>query len=367
MDASQDSDALKRYPLYASPYLRRSNPVFNQAQSSSSFISPQSYSQSRPRTCSCPCNCTSIIQLAQSRIQTSTPVKKATTSSVRKRGLDEDSNKENQSPGQASSPPKKRKYTKRRTTDDKIRDIFQEIHGADWALSDFLYFVFRHKDTNGKAIKHDQGHGIAVQRFLTGSCLYTPAHIIDSWFHSPYGSDEDTSLMFSTMIPYTEISRVRSCLTSFAVQIVERRLVREATNAVKPSSGLHAVVSCKTTQRKAEWVDIGTTTVPEVAEILKKHQPLTWHYLTKIAARKPRVRSGAVLVRKRRPIDTVGSLFIWDLPKHCLTIKLGLYPCPCFIKFLPESMSPTTASGKGSLIFCVLGTCRSLRIRVPNW
>jgi len=256
--------------------------------------------------------------LPQSNLQMSTPIKEATTSPTRKRGLDQDSNKENQSPGQASSPPKKRKYAKRRTTDDKLRDIFNEIHRADWALSDFLYLVFRHKDADGKEIKHN--HGNAVQRFLTGGCIYTPGHIINSWFHSPYGREKDTSLMFSVTTPYTEISSVRSCLTSFAVQVVEQRLVQEATNAVKPSSGLHAVVSRKTAERKAEWVDIGTTTVPKVAEILKKHQPLTWHYLTKIAARKPRVRDGAVLVRKRQPVDTVsGLLFIADSPKPHLT------------------------------------------------
>jgi hypothetical protein len=271
MDTSRDSDGLRRYPLHASPYFRPSNSVFNNTQSSLSFISPQSYSQRPSKICSCLCNCTPIAQLSLSQIQTSTSAKEANISSAHKRGLDEDSNKENQSPGQASPPPKKRKYTKRRTTDDKLRGIFQEIHAADWALSDFLYFVFRHKDTNGKEIKHQQGHGIAVQRFLTGSCLYTPAHIIDSWFHSPYACEEDTSLMFSTTMPYTEISSVRSCLTSFAVQIVERRLMQEATNAVKPSSSLHTVVSRKTTQRKAEWVDIGTTTVPEVAGILKRH------------------------------------------------------------------------------------------------
>ena len=74
--------------------------------------------------------------------------------------------------------------------------------------------------------------------------------------------------------------------------------MQEAENAVKPSSGLHAVAPHKTAQRKAEWVDIGTTTVPNVVEILKKHQPLTWHYLTKIAAQKPHVRKGNVLVQK---------------------------------------------------------------------
>jgi len=90
--------------------------------------------------------------------------------------------------------------------------------------------------------------------------------------------------MYSTTTPYTDIKPVRACLTSFAVQIVERRLIQEATNATHPSSGLHAVISRKTSLKKAEWVDIGATTVLEVAGILKKYQPITWHYFIKIAA-----------------------------------------------------------------------------------
>jgi len=72
----------------------------------------------------------------------STPIKEATTSSTHKWGLDQDLNKENQSPGQTSSHPKKWKYAKWRTMDDKLCDIFNEIHRADWALSNFLYLVF---------------------------------------------------------------------------------------------------------------------------------------------------------------------------------------------------------------------------------
>jgi hypothetical protein len=83
--------------------------------------------------------------------------------------------------------------------------------------------------------------------------------------------------------------------------------VQEAVNAVKPSSGLHAVRSCKSVLKKAEWVDVGATTIPEVRGVLKNIQPLMWYYLTKIATRKPRVRGGVVQVRKQRPVDAVST------------------------------------------------------------
>jgi len=85
-------------------------------------------------------------------------------------------------------------------------------------------------------------------------------------------------------IPYSEIFSARPALHSYAAQVIEACLIREATDAVHPSSGLHATLLTKNSKHKAEWVDAGATTVPEVALILKTKQLLTWHYLTKIAA-----------------------------------------------------------------------------------
>ena len=74
--------------------------------------------------------------------------------------------------------------------------------------------------------------------------------------------------------------------------------MQEAINAVKPSSGLHAVALCKSALKKAEWVDVGATTAPEVSGVLRNLQPLTWYYLTQITTQKPRVREGIVWVQK---------------------------------------------------------------------
>ena len=46
--------------------------------------------------------------------------------------------------------------------------------------------------------------------------------------------------MFATSPVYTEIKPVHARLTAFAAQIVEKDLVREAREIVKPTSGLHA-------------------------------------------------------------------------------------------------------------------------------
>jgi hypothetical protein len=83
--------------------------------------------------------------------------------------------------------------------------------------------------------------------------------------------------MYSTTTPYLEIKPARAAPTSFAVQVVEEKLVKEAVRAVRPSSGLHATAKKKDGQR-IEWADIGAATVSRVAEVIRLHQPLTWHY-----------------------------------------------------------------------------------------
>lgn len=78
--------------------------------------------------------------------------------------------------------------------------------------------------------------------------------------------------MYSTSTEFAEIKPVCPALLSFAVQKVKDKLVREAKDAVLPSSGLHATTSDSST-RRANWVDIGATTIPDMANFLKTKQP----------------------------------------------------------------------------------------------
>ena len=120
-------------------------------------------------------------------------------------------------------------------------------------------FIFRHRDADGKVISRTLTHATAVQKFLAGRTDYAPADILASWFSSPDGrldETENSTLMYSVTVPYKNIKPVWACLTSFAVQTVEDQLVREATNAVKPSSGLHAVVSRKSSVKKVQSLNL---------------------------------------------------------------------------------------------------------------
>ena len=203
------------------------------------------------------------------------------------------SGKENSNPhaSRISQPEKKkRKYTPRRTLEQKIADFFILLKTVDWSLAECIYYLFTHVDSKGDPIRRSQQHGAAVQKFLAGHMKYAPADIIHAWLHSKDGRlDRDSDLMFSLDTAYTEIKPVRPCLTSFAAQMVSKKLVREAKEAVHPTGGLQAVVSRNSLLKQAEWADVGATTVPDIAATFQAVQPLTWHYLTAIAAAKPHV------------------------------------------------------------------------------
>jgi hypothetical protein len=118
------------------------------------------------------------------------------------------------------------------------------------------------KDFHGKIINCEQSHGNTVQAFLSGWSQHSLGEILDIWWcHRDGHLDCDSELMYSTSTPFSEIKPVCPAL-SFAVQKVKDKLVQEAKDAVLPSSGLHATTSDHST-RKANWVDIGTTTIPD--------------------------------------------------------------------------------------------------------
>jgi hypothetical protein len=111
--------------------------------------------------------------------------------------------------------------------------------------------------------------------------------------------------MYSTTSPFHKIKPVSPAISSFAVQLVKSKVVKDATSAVEPHNGLHATTN-DGSSRKVNWADIGATTVPVVSDILKKSQPIAWYLITgSIAAHKPMTLDGKVVIRQNRPVDAV--------------------------------------------------------------
>jgi hypothetical protein len=111
--------------------------------------------------------------------------------------------------------------------------------------------------------------------------------------------------MYSPSIPFTDIHPARPAITSFAMQVVEKRLLYERQQASKPSSGLHAVTSAQSGNKAVTWDAIGSGTVAEITASLQTCQPLTFHYLSRLATPKPRKRNGVIIQHKTQPPEIV--------------------------------------------------------------
>lgn len=357
-------------PLNITPFRSRytsASPSFGPHFASPSSSRVLSYPVNTTKTCRCKCNCADTVASdALPRFGVDyTPVSTPTPTRKRPRPVD-DSDKENHNPRPAPNPPSsqakdKQKlpterlariaFYKDKSIQQKMTDILDLASDCSWGLSDLVYYMFRHKNEDGTAVKRTHSHSNKVQKFLAGNSKYGPADIIHAWYNHKDGRSTASEPMFETSTPYTEIKTVLATLSAFAIQLVVHQLILEARNAVKPKNGLHATTPSKSTsahnnggQAELDWVDIGATTVKDVTGILTQLQPLAWHIVTSIAAEKPRVRNGEVHYRKRRPVDVVSASPIVYLMPPLKSANLALHLHLIIPQFFPQSARPATSS-----------------------
>ncbi|KII90822.1 hypothetical protein PLICRDRAFT_123648 [Plicaturopsis crispa FD-325 SS-3] len=248
-----------------------------------------------------------------------TPSTPRTASGRKSRAKKRKQPNENDEPG--AGPPWKRTKAELSPA-EKLDAFFHLLAEFKWSLGELLYHTFDSTKANGKVDEETAQPAAAavaptattirsraahIQHFCNGRGGYGAADILRLWLRHPSGRNGRTSeLMYSTTIPYTDIPQIRPALTSFAAQQVKKKLIEEADEAIKPSSGLHA-------SKGAGWSDIGGTTWSRVQGIIQEHQPLTWSLTMAVAAKPPRVRNKVVAVRKNRPADVVSTESISSL------------------------------------------------------
>ncbi|KAJ7079843.1 hypothetical protein C8R44DRAFT_909020 [Mycena epipterygia] len=228
-------------------------------------------------------------------------------------------------------PSKRQKRASPRTPSQKIEAVLLAIKGQNWSFSSFLYNVFRTKDDKGKPVHRSTVHAQMVSRFLAGRADNSVSDILAEWMATPDGRiparSPNRDLMYSTSVPYTTIKPVRAALTSFATQIIGKKVAYEAECAVHITSGLHVSIgpNSKHPETQLQRHHIGAETIPLVRAIIDKQQPVTVFLCNNIAMRRPRTRAGAVLVRKTRPPDTVITHAIAAM-NFCRTDQANLLP-----------------------------------------
>jgi hypothetical protein len=148
-----------------------------------------------------------------------------------------------------------------------------------------------------------------VSIFLAGRAKKTVGNIISEWMAHPDGRipahSPNSDLMFSTTVPCTDIWPVRAALTAFSTQIIGKKVVAEAENAVSLRSGLHVLIGKRHPEMRLRREDIGEAALPRVKSIIEREQAVTLYLFNNIAMRKPRKRNGVMLERKQRPADMV--------------------------------------------------------------
>ena len=210
----------------------------------------------------------------------------------------------------ANETPTSRVYRTKAQKIDTVLDTLQE----NWLTLDQFLKIFFEVPSPDKKIHRSHRHATAASRFLQGENTYHVADILECWLRSPDGrprSNEDHKQMYSPSISFTDIRPARSVITSFAVQIVEKRLLHERQQASKPSSGLHTVTSAQSGDKSVTWDAIGSGTVAEITVSLQTCQPLTFHYLSQLATPKPRKQNGVVVQCKTRPPEIVRTLMLY--------------------------------------------------------
>lgn len=228
-----------------------------------------------------------------------------------------------------------RKRRRRQTDQEKLSHCFSACKEVRWSFSNFLRKVFEFRDEMKEPIHNSKTHAQSLRQFLQGDTTFTPAQLIDFMFRHPYGrlsvTVGDAGALFATSPDWREIAPVRQALTAFAAQTVQKQLIREADEAVKPEAGLHATVpkslrggpESHGSGPKRSWSAIGSATFSNVQEIIQRCQPLTWQYALDIAAtgsercaKRHESMAGAVTAsrKKYRPSHVVCVAFhqIWQ-------------------------------------------------------
>ncbi|KAJ6629792.1 hypothetical protein B0H10DRAFT_2160400 [Mycena sp. CBHHK59/15] len=237
-----------------------------------------------------------------------------------------------------------------RTDGQKIELILDTIQTENWTLSHFLYQLFRVKDSQGNEINRSSTHSQTVSIFLAGCSNETVADIIAEWMVHPDGripaNSINSDLLYSTTVPYTRIRPVRAALTSFATQIVGKKVAVEAESAVKLNGGLHISIGKKHPETKLRREDFGEGTISRVQGVIEEKQPVTLYLFNCIAMRKARnllpLMPGILYLGSSAPVELINY--------NC---RIGTMPAPDTVRraliTLSEDEGRATQAHRGDL------------------
>ena len=243
MNYESSSEAPMQPYQYSTPLRSHVSESFAYFSGSSHYATPHNLHQTTTeRTCTCPWSCKARTPAATYAYPSYGLTNMANRTPSGQKRDQQTSNKENDEPvaKPSDSPLRKKARTDasnpaqaatKLTDKDKFEKILAYISSLNWTFSACFYYAFRSHKDDGTAIERSHSHATTIHRFLPGSSRYKPCHLIDAWIRSPDGRlERDSEDMFSITKPFMEIHLVRPCLTSFAAQLVEKKLLQEANS-----------------------------------------------------------------------------------------------------------------------------------------
>ncbi|KAF9500116.1 hypothetical protein BDN71DRAFT_1577613 [Pleurotus eryngii] len=118
--------------------------------------------------------------------------------------------------------------------------------------------------------------------------------------------------------------------------IVKDRLLSEAWNAVKSSTGLYTPLRRDNRAKNLHWNDLSASLTATATAKFKKHQPLAFHYMASIA-QGLRKRNGVIAVRSCRLVDVVVAHALAALD-FCRSSNARLIPISRGILYLASTV-----------------------------
>lgn len=240
--------------------------------------------------------------------------------------------------------------------------ILEQMSDLNLSLGEFLYEVFRVKDVAKTPSSRDQRHESFVAKFLKGQSTYSLGDIVRLIMqHRSAQASRGSNAWndrFSFTKPSCDITMAEPYMTTFALELVGKRLLSEMRNVARGSSGLHGSSRGGKGRAKLHWSDISPMTVETVAKVFREKAPLTSYIMLQLASPRPTANQyGDRATRStQRPPELVRPELISTAHQVEGFCVAGSNRNPCHTCIFPHPACTNSSRCKSDSVLCVWST-----------
>jgi hypothetical protein len=189
-----------------------------------------------------------------------------------------------------------------------LDNILEAINNAKMSFGEMIVLfltgqVYDGGDEPIGIVKRSHKVTTAVSHFLHGGGRYRVAHMLEGLLNARWDMDHyERGQEYQLDVPYTKLHHSKPTVSSFAAQLVHKRMLVERQTLAKPSSGLHVLATSNEKRSVITWDDIGKHTHEQVQNKMVRFAPLTYNLWYLFSLPKPRVgqKEGRVVAVRTR-------------------------------------------------------------------